>query len=264
MGPLPPGAGMPPGGGPQMNPQIAAMLQARMAQQNALGGGAPMPNVGMAKGGAVDDGDADDAPKKKSGRRFGAKEAAAEDIPEAKKKGGAIKRRKPKAPKLAVPMTPGGDASDQGPPPDVLAALSGAGGAAPGPAGPAPAGPPPPGPPPPGMKKGGNFIQAAIKKPGALHKDLGVPQGKKIPEKKLAAAAKKSGKVGQRARFAETLKGLRKNKGGKCEKMAAGGAMKVRRGFPNVNPAPKGKYAQGGKIRGVGAATKGTRFQGIF
>ena len=51
-----------------------------------------------------------------------------------------------------------------------------------------------------------NFIQGAIKKPGALHRDLGVPQGEKIPTAKLAAAAKKPGKVGQRARFAETLK----------------------------------------------------------
>jgi len=54
------------------------------------------------------------------------------------------------------------------------------------------------------------WIQKAIKNPGALHKELGVPQGKKIPAKKLAAAAKKPGKVGQRARLAETLKGLKK------------------------------------------------------
>ncbi|RQZ57434.1 hypothetical protein DF057_28740 [Burkholderia cepacia] len=54
------------------------------------------------------------------------------------------------------------------------------------------------------------WIADAIKKPGALHKELGVPAGKKIPAKKLAAAAKKGGKVGQRARLAETLKGLRK------------------------------------------------------
>ena len=51
-----------------------------------------------------------------------------------------------------------------------------------------------------------NWIAGAIKKPGQLHKDLGVPQGKKIPEKKLEAAAAKGGKVGQRARLAETLK----------------------------------------------------------
>lgn len=55
-----------------------------------------------------------------------------------------------------------------------------------------------------------NFIKGAIKRPGALHKELGVPKGEKIPAKKLAAAAKKGGKLGERARFAETLKGLRK------------------------------------------------------
>lgn len=55
-----------------------------------------------------------------------------------------------------------------------------------------------------------NFIKGAIKKPGQLHKDLGVPQGQKIPEGKIAAAAKGKGKTAQRARFAQTLKGLRK------------------------------------------------------
>ena len=53
------------------------------------------------------------------------------------------------------------------------------------------------------------WIQKAIKKPGALHKELGVPAGKKIPAKKLAAAAKKPGKLGQRARLAETLKKMK-------------------------------------------------------
>jgi len=54
------------------------------------------------------------------------------------------------------------------------------------------------------------WIQKAIKHPGALHKELGVPASKKIPAKKLNAAAKKPGKLGQRARFAETLKGFKK------------------------------------------------------
>jgi hypothetical protein len=54
------------------------------------------------------------------------------------------------------------------------------------------------------------FIQQAIKKPGALRKELGVKEGKTIPAKKLAAAAKKPGKIGQRARFAETLKSFKK------------------------------------------------------
>jgi len=43
-----------------------------------------------------------------------------------------------------------------------------------------------------------------------LHKELGVPEGEKIPAKKLAKAAKASGKLGKRARLAETLKGLKK------------------------------------------------------
>lgn len=61
-------------------------------------------------------------------------------------------------------------------------------------------------------KSSGKFIQQAISKPGQLHRDLGVPQGQKIPASKIAAAAKKPGKVGQRARFAQTLAGMRKKK----------------------------------------------------
>jgi hypothetical protein len=55
-----------------------------------------------------------------------------------------------------------------------------------------------------------NWIAGAIGKPGALHEDLGVPKGKKIPQEKLDAAAKKPGVVGKRARLAETLKGFKK------------------------------------------------------
>jgi hypothetical protein len=61
-------------------------------------------------------------------------------------------------------------------------------------------------------KKNKKWIQKAIKKPGALHKQLGIPAGKKIPASKLAAAAKKPGKLGQRARLAQTLKTLPKKK----------------------------------------------------
>jgi len=57
-----------------------------------------------------------------------------------------------------------------------------------------------------------NWIKGAIKHPGALHEQMGVPQGQKIPAKKLAAAASKGGKLGQRARLAETLKGLHHGK----------------------------------------------------
>ena len=54
------------------------------------------------------------------------------------------------------------------------------------------------------------WIQKAIKKPGALRKELGAKPGKPIPAAKLAAATKKPGKIGKRARLAETLKGLKK------------------------------------------------------
>jgi hypothetical protein len=57
---------------------------------------------------------------------------------------------------------------------------------------------------------GKKWIQGAIKHKGALHKELHVKEGKKIPAKKLNAAAKKSGKLGQRARLAKTLGKLRK------------------------------------------------------
>ena len=64
-----------------------------------------------------------------------------------------------------------------------------------------------------GFKKGGKvgekWIQKAVKKPGALRSALGVKAGEKIPAKKLASAAKKSGKLGQRARLAKTLKKLK-------------------------------------------------------
>jgi len=49
------------------------------------------------------------------------------------------------------------------------------------------------------------WIAGAIKHPGALHKEMGVPQGKKIPKAKLASAASKGGTLGKRARLAETL-----------------------------------------------------------
>ncbi len=60
------------------------------------------------------------------------------------------------------------------------------------------------------MKSDKNWIQKAIKKPGSLRKSLGVKKGQKIPAKKLNAAAKNGGKLGQRARLAKTLKGFKK------------------------------------------------------
>jgi hypothetical protein len=53
------------------------------------------------------------------------------------------------------------------------------------------------------------WIQEAIKKPGSLRKSLKVKKGEKIPAGKLEAAAKKPGKIGQRARLAKTLRGMK-------------------------------------------------------
>jgi hypothetical protein len=53
------------------------------------------------------------------------------------------------------------------------------------------------------------WIQEAIKKPGALREALGAKEGKTIPAKTLAKAAKAPGKMGQRARLAQTLKKMK-------------------------------------------------------
>jgi hypothetical protein len=56
-----------------------------------------------------------------------------------------------------------------------------------------------------------NWIKGAVKRPGQLHADLGVPRGERIPAKKLEAAAHSDNpKVRQRANFAKTMKGLHK------------------------------------------------------
>jgi hypothetical protein len=69
-----------------------------------------------------------------------------------------------------------------------------------------------------GYKKGGrahyaegskNWIKGAIKHPGSLRKSLHVKEGQKIPAKKLEAASHKSGKMGQRARLAKTLRSFK-------------------------------------------------------
>lgn len=57
----------------------------------------------------------------------------------------------------------------------------------------------------------GHFIAGAIKRPGALHRALGVPQDKPIPAAKEAKAAKsKNLTLAREARFAEELKGFKK------------------------------------------------------
>ena len=55
------------------------------------------------------------------------------------------------------------------------------------------------------------WIAKAIKHPGALHRELGVPEGKTIPAKKLAAAKKSDNPtLRRRANLATTLKGMKK------------------------------------------------------
>jgi hypothetical protein len=54
------------------------------------------------------------------------------------------------------------------------------------------------------------WIQAMHMKKGALHKEMGIEQGKKIPAKKLAKAAKAKGILGKRAKLAKTLKKFKK------------------------------------------------------
>lgn len=59
-------------------------------------------------------------------------------------------------------------------------------------------------------KKPKKWIQGAHIKKGALHSQLGIPQGQKIPAGTLKAAAAKGGILGKRARLAETFKKMKK------------------------------------------------------
>jgi hypothetical protein len=60
---------------------------------------------------------------------------------------------------------------------------------------------------------GNKWIQEMHMKKGALHKSLGVPEGKKIPEKKLEKAEhSKNPLERKRAIVAETFKGFKKKK----------------------------------------------------
>jgi len=59
-----------------------------------------------------------------------------------------------------------------------------------------------------------NFIAGAIKHPGALHEQLHVPKGKKIPVKKLNKAThSKNLLLKRRALFAKTLSKLPRHHG---------------------------------------------------
>ncbi len=53
-----------------------------------------------------------------------------------------------------------------------------------------------------------DWIGGAIKHPGALHRELGVPQGQPIPVQRIKAAESVPGKEGARARLAMALRGM--------------------------------------------------------
>ena len=55
-----------------------------------------------------------------------------------------------------------------------------------------------------------NWIQDAIKNPGALRETMGAKKGKNIPQGKLDKAAKQKGITGARARLSQTLRGFNK------------------------------------------------------
>ena len=55
-----------------------------------------------------------------------------------------------------------------------------------------------------------NFIKAAIRRPGALHRALGIQQGKRIPLADIEKASHAPGRLGREARFAQTLASLNK------------------------------------------------------
>ena len=66
------------------------------------------------------------------------------------------------------------------------------------------------------IKRKSRWMQGAVKHPGALHRALGVPMGKKIPASKLRKALhSKNPSLRKKANLAKTFKkfGGRKKKG---------------------------------------------------
>lgn len=53
------------------------------------------------------------------------------------------------------------------------------------------------------------WIQKAHIQKGGLHRVLGVPEGEKIPAARIAAAARKGGRLGKMARLAQTFAKMR-------------------------------------------------------
>jgi hypothetical protein len=89
------------------------------------------------------------------------------------------------------------------------------------------------------------WIQGAIKHPGSLHKALHVPEGEKIPAKKLEKAAhSKNPKLAKKAHLAETLKRMHHAKGG--EVFSGNSTTKI----PGVVSGGRTAHKKGGKTKG--------------
>lgn len=58
------------------------------------------------------------------------------------------------------------------------------------------------------------WIQSAIRHPGALRRQLGIPEGRRIPPMTLARAARDPGLLGKRARLALRLRAMRQQSQG--------------------------------------------------
>jgi len=88
---------------------------------------------------------------------------------------------------------------------------------------------------------------------GLLHKNLGVPAGKKIPASKLKIKSTDSEAVRKRKQFAINAKKFKHEDGGKVAEMGCGGKMKKAGDGIKVLPAERfgitRKSEFGGKIK---------------
>lgn len=67
------------------------------------------------------------------------------------------------------------------------------------------------------------WIRSAIKHKGALHRQLGVPEGEKIPDDKLRKAANSDNPtLAKRAQLAETMKGFSHSRKDRYSKKTVG------------------------------------------
>lgn len=238
----PPGGGMWTGGGQAPTPSMTGQAALNAAAQRSgvspqqLSSYFQQQAGGMAKGGRVKGGSGSMQAAKGTGSSFNSTKAAPGNLATRPGKakmaeGGAVEGAPKKKKKSVLHRKPHKKAAAEGPPPVPIYDTedAGDGGQPPTPSftgGPGPQGPTPtPAPGPPAPPP-------AMRKGGACEdKD-------------------KDGMA----------------KGGECDKMAAGGVAKVRKGFPDTikGSKKKMKFASGGRVRGTGAAQRGTKFSGIF